>query len=798
MTLKNFSIRGLFFPLNFRHFLKEQGRLFSPLLVLAIIFLPLALEQGLLAQTAEQKIVDIQVEGNKRVADQRILSAAQINFGDQYSIFTIRKAMINLWETSLYSDVKILAEELPNGLRIIIRVVENPIISKLTISGTKKIKEADVRNAISLRVGGLYSPSKIQEAKNKIVELYQKKGFYNTQIEPEIDESKSAGRTEIILNIKEGQKIRITKVEFEGNKNFSGKKLSGALSTKAKSWILLWRSGGYNEEKFQKDLTEKLPKFYKKNGFVNMQVLGHVMEFKENSRNVTMRITVNEDRRFYVGNVSVTGNSHFPKEAVLSSFTLKENSIFNEDKFDESIQKLRELYGDEGYIYLQAQPMREFQDSLININLVIQEGEPATIRKIIIKGNESTFENVIRRRLQVYPGDLFRQPLVKMSYQSLVNSGFFEQDIGIDPRPVSEGGEVDLIFKVKEKRTGSANFGAGFGGGYGMTGFLDLTQSNLFGRGKSVQLRFEFGTRMNNIDLSYMDPYFMDTPISLDVGIFNMRSRLRNDPFEDRYKGFYTRMGFPVPVFDYNTRFYVGYSLMSIDIRGDSSLVYMYTGANVKDYPQTSSKISFTLSHDTRFNIQHPQSGAIQSFTSEFSGGPFGGNIGFQKYEFETAWYTPTVNQKCILGLRAQGGMLNPFGGSGSPLIDPREMYILGGTGYGRDTDIHLRGYDDRTVGVDGIHYNRGRAYFVVTAEEEIQITKQVYGVLFAEAGNVWRDISDVDFSTLRRSVGFGVRVETPMGPLGLEMGYGFDQTDAAGNKLKGKFVPHFRFGRFQ
>ena len=121
------------------------------------------------------------------------------------------------------------------------------------------------------------------------------------------------------------------------------------------------------------------------------------------------------------------------------------------------MQQVRELYGDEGYIYLQAQPLREFKDSLISINLVIQEGEPATVRKIIIQGNETTFENVIRRRITIYPGDLFRQPLVKMSYQNLVNSGFFEPDIGIEPRPVGEGNEVDLIFKVKEKRTGSAS-----------------------------------------------------------------------------------------------------------------------------------------------------------------------------------------------------------------------------------------------------------------------------------------------------------------------------------------------------
>ncbi|MEA2064647.1 MAG: outer membrane protein assembly factor BamA [Gemmatimonadota bacterium] len=750
----------------------------------------------LMAQQPEEKIVDVVVQGSQRVADRRVLSSAQINVGDTYTVFLVRNALESLWQTGLYADIDILAQQVEGGLRIIIRIEENPIISKFSIEGCKKIKEQDLKDDLTLRVGGLFSHSKIRETRNKISELYRNKGFYNTKVEIDTLYPKIAGRIEVTFKVAEGRKIKITRIEFEGNGHFPDSKLRGAISTKEKSFIKFWRRGGYEDEKFQKDLSEKLPEFYQKNGFVNIQVLGHKMEFSQGNRNVTLRITVDEGLRYYLGTLSVSGNAHFPDEIVLGTFKLAEGSVFNEEAMEESMQAVRELYGDEGYIYLQAQPMREFRDSLINISLVIQEGEPASVRKIVIMGNESTFEDVIRRRIGIYPGDLFRQPLVKMSYHSLVNSGFFEQDIGIVPRPVSEGGEVDLMFRVKEKSTGSAQFGAGFGGGYGVTGFLELMQSNLFGRGKSVQLRLEFGTRMTNIDLSYSDPYFLNTPVSFSVGFFNMRRRLRNDPFQDKYRGFYTRFGFPVPAIDY-TRLFVGYSLQSVDIAGDSSLVYMYTGANVNDYPQISSKVSFTLSRDTRLNLQHPQGGTRQSLTMELSGGPFGGNIGYQKYEVNSDWHVPTFSKDFVLSLKTRGGMLKPFGGARSPLVDPREMFIMGGTGYGRDTDIHLRGYEDRTVGVDGRQYNRGSTFFIMALEEEIKVAEKVYGVLFYEAGNVWRDLEDFNLSKLRRSAGFGVRLETPMGPLGLELGYGFDQTDAYGNPIKGKWIPHFRFGRF-
>lgn len=767
----------------------------SAFILIVCLFASLSVPSLLDAQQMSEKIVAVEVQGNDRVANRRVLGSAQINEGDDYSIFNVRRAIKNLWDTGLYTDINILAEEVEGGLKVIIRVKESPIVSRLEIKGNKKIKEQDIKDAIPLRIGGLFSPSRIQESINKIISLYEQKGYYNTRIETTTDETSAPGRIEISIDVDEGQKIRITDIVFDGNENFPDKKLRGALSTKEKSWLRFWRGGGYNDEKFRKDLTEKLPEFYQKHGFVNAQVLGHDLEFKEKGRDVTIRISVDEGQQFYVGTIDVTGNSHFPDAAILRSFTIREGQVFNEEKFKESIDKVRELYGDEGYIYLQAQPLREQKDSLINVNLVLNEGEPATVRKIVIRGNESTFEDVIRRRIMLYPGDLFRQPLVKASYQNLVNSGFFEQDIGVEPRPVAESNEVDLVFNVKEKHTGSANFGAGFGGGYGMTAFLDLTQSNLFGRGKSVQLRLEIGSRMNNVDLSYMDPYFLNTPVSFDVGIFNMRRRLRNDPFQDRYKGFYTRFGFPTP-FDY-VRFYTGYSLQSIDIRGDSSLIANLLGANVNSYPQTSSKITLSLIRDTRFNTQHPKSGTYHSLDAKFSGGPFGGNIGFQKYEFDSRWYIPTVGQTAVLGLRAKGGTMKPFGGASSPVVDFRELYVLGGTGYGRETDIHLRGYDDRTVGVDGVQYNRGRTYFVASVEEEIEITKMVFGVLFAEAGNVWSDLSTFDPAKLRRSAGFGLRLETPMGPLGLEFGYGFDRTDEYGNRTKGGWQPHFRFGRF-
>lgn len=774
---------------------------FFRVLMLTLICCALFVVERAAAQVAGskqsvQKIVDVVVEGNDRVATRRVLSAAQLNVGDDYAVFAVSRAMQNLWKTELYSDIDILIEELPDGLRMIIRIQEAPIVSKLALEGNDKLKDSDIKPEMDLRIGGLFSPSKLQQSINEIVELYREKGFYNTKVQATTDTTAARGRIEIALNINEGSKIKIRTIEFEGNEFFLDDKLRGALGTKAKSWIKFWQTGGYDEEKFQKDMTEKLPEFYARGGFLNMQVLGHEIEFKENSRDVTIRITVDEGQQYFVGKLVVTGNAHFPDDVILAAFQLEPGLVFNQEKFEESMDKVREIYGDEGYIYMQPQPMQEYQDSLINLTLVIREGEPATVRKVIIQGNESTFEDVIRRRVRLYPGDLFRSPLVKMSYQSLVNSGFFEPDIGIVPQPIEETNEVDLVIKVKEKRTGSANFGAGFGGGYGMTGFLDLTQSNLFGRGRSVQIRFEFGTRMTNIDLNYSDPYFLDSPVSLDVGVFNMRRKLRNDPYQDRYKGFFNRFGFPIPKLDY-TRFYVGYSLMSIDIRGDSTLVALYTGANVSDYPQTSSKVTFTLARDTRLNFQHPQSGSRHSISADYSGGPMGGNIGFQKYTLETSWYTPTIMENFVLGLKANLGTVSPFGGSKSPILDYRETYILGGTGYGRKSDVHLRGYDDRTVGVGGRLYHRGRTYFTITAEEEIKVTDQIYAVLFAEAGNVWSEFDDMNLSKLRRSVGFGVRLETPMGPLGLEMGYGYDQTNADGSPAKSKWMPHFRFGRF-
>ncbi|OGF97161.1 MAG: hypothetical protein A2Z06_04275 [Candidatus Glassbacteria bacterium RBG_16_58_8] len=241
-----------------------------------------------------------------------------------------------------------------------------------------------------------------------------------------------------------------------------------------------------------------------------------------------------------------------------------------------------------------------------------------------------------------------------------------------------------------------------------------------------------------------------------------------------------------MPAMDY-TRFYTTYRLEEFDLEPQSGSSIDSSDPVFSDYPRLLSGVTFSLVRDTRDNTFHPTSGTQHSLTAEYAGGILGGSTDFQKYRLNSSWSMPGI-WKFNLTLQAKGGIVTGYGDPSTVPIN--ERFILGGIGPGIEG---LRGYSDRSVGpiVNG-RVTRGRSFLLLSVEEEIKFAQQIYGVLFFDAGNAWESFSAADPTDLKRSVGFGVRIEIPgMGPLGLDIGYGFDRPDGPG------FEPHITFGAF-
>jgi outer membrane protein insertion porin family len=440
---------------------------------------------------------------------------------------------------------------------------------------------------------------------------------------------------------------------------------------------------------------------------------------------------------------------------------------------------------------------------VVNLRWEIDEKTPATINRIDIAGNDYTSEVCIRDALVILPGDVFSQARIIRRWQNLQNLGFFESPMPPPETPqANDKGDVDVVFHVKEKHTGSINFGASVGEGTGVGGFIGLDQPNLFGLCKRASLQWQFGQYINDFQLSYTDPAIKQTRLSGTATAYDTRSRyLIADLGQSQATGGSLQLGFPLFNSPF-TRLFLSYGGESVRFSGGLATrdTTINTGNNFR------SSVGLTITHDNRIDMPFASAGSMRTFTAQFDGGPLGGTSSFQRYTTEIRNYT-TLAQfggtkpgsqpiKVVLGLTARAGAL--FGDDG-PFFYSQE-FAMGGTQYGEQ----LRGYEEFSITPRGFvattnsqatRASFGKAFFSSTAELGFRFNQMLYADLFYDAGNVYAGPRDIDPTRLFRGAGIGVAVVTPLGPLGLDWGYGFDRVDQFG-RPDPKWQLHFKLGQ--
>ena len=441
----------------------------------------------------------------------------------------------------------------------------------------------------------------------------------------------------------------------------------------------------------------------------------------------------------------------------------------------------------------------------MNLRWEIDERSPAIVNRIEIAGNDYTYESCIREQIVLAPGQVFNRNYLIRSYQNIANLNFFESPMPApETKPSGEEGDVDVIFNVKEKRTGNVNFGASMGQGTGLGGFIGLDQPNLFGRCKRAQIQWQFGRYINDFNGTYSDPNIRQSRISGAFTGYHTRSRYTiADLGEARRTGGEVQLGFPVPNSLY-TRIYLSYGGEAVKYSGGGLLGSVSNGCR----NCFRSTLGLTGTHDTRIGLPFATEGGIQSIASQFNGGPLGGTAAFQRYTTEIRSYAPIGHiggsvlggqpMVFVVGLSTRAGAI--FGDTGPFFYS--QAFTLGGTQYGEP----LRGYSEFAITPGGFDASAeetqakrssfGNAFFLSTAELGLRVSQSVYLNTFFEGGNVWSHPREFDPTRLFRSAGFGVSTISPLGPLGIDLGYGFDRTDALGNPAPG-WKLHFKLGQF-
>jgi outer membrane protein insertion porin family len=737
----------------------------------------------------------------------------------------VTQAIKNLYETNLFDSVSTSCETINGKTILVFDIAERRILSDVQVTGPDKVAASSVRERVDVIVGKPIDPSQVAKDVARIDSLYQSEGYYLAKVH--VDTVKDRDATTLIFRIEEGRRLAVSGVEIVGNKALSDGEIVGALNTKPEAFFW-WRDGAFDTDKYNEDLSKNIPKLYASHGYIDMLVVGDTLIVDKELGKALVRITVREGPQYKIGDFEVNGARVFSQDDIARMYpftqsktkgvtetvkglvgrgTKEASDVFNESAWDDATNKVQDAYGNQGYIYASIRPVVERRktgkDSVPTVDLRwdIDEKTPAIVNRVDILGNDVTVETCIRDQLNVYPGDVFNKDRFIQSYRSIANLGFFEQDMPPpETRTVNENGDIDLVFHVKEKRTGNVNFGASVGQGTGLGGFLGFDQPNLFGECKRGSLQWQFGQYIRDFSLSYTDPRIRQTNVSGTISLYNQRSRfIIRDIGQSNTSGGQLQFGLPLPNSRW-TRFYVSYGGERVSYGGDGLVGTINCNGCFR------STLGFTLDHDTRLGQPFPVGGTHENVALQLNGGPLGGTASFQRVTTEARSYSTLATfgsgigpepMALVFGLTARAGAL--FGNPGPFFVS--QSFSLGGVQYGNP----LRGYEEFSITPRGYLPNAdqfqaqrssfGNAYYTSTAELGLRVSQQLYLDAFYDAGNLWERPRDFDPTRLFRGAGFGASLVTPLGPLGVDLGYGFDRTDIFGHKDP-KWQVHFKFGQ--
>ena len=718
------------------------------------------------AEAAEEILIkSVDVEGNLKIGTSVIISKIKTRQGLPFSERLISEDIKRLYETGYFKDINVDTSFTDGGVEVVFKVEERPVISSISIKGATKFRESYlITKQMNIKNGDFLDITKLEDNLRQIEQLYEKKGYIGTQITYTLEEQPE-NKVDVIIKIEEPKRIRIKKISFEGNEAFTGKKLLKLMKTRPAWWF---RAGFFKEEQFKDDLG-RIETFYHSYGYDEVEI-----SFETEVKNSWMYITIyiDEGNTYPVGEVTIEGNKDFSTEELMDILQLRKDDVFIRDSMEEDLSHLYSFYYDVGYIMAE---IREFsylnpKTQKVDIGYKINEHEQIYVDRVKIIGNTKTKDVVIRRELRILPGEKFDGEKIRKSKDRLRNLGYFE-DIRLDTEPTDVPGRRDLLVEVKETKTGSFSFGGGYSSIDDFVGFVELVQSNFdflnfptfTGAGQRISIRAEFGTRKEMFDLSFTNPWIFNRPISFGFDAYDMsyeRSTETGYGYNEDVMGGRVRLG---REFTDTLSGQVAYGYDKIKI---SEVSTRASAALRREEGENSiSLIEGILAYDTRDYKFSPRSGVLITNTAEVAGGFLGADKDFYKYFGRASKYLPLISQS-VLEFRVRTGIAEPY--DNTKYVPIYERFFAGGS-------RSVRGYHERKIGpIDPTTKDPlgGEAILVGNVEFTYPLWRPIKVAAFFDAGNVWERASDMGSGKIYKSVGVGVRVRTPMGPVRLDYGY--------------------------
>lgn len=724
--------------------------------------------------------ITVRFNGPATVAEEVVRANMQLQSGSTLEDTLIDRDIRSLYRTGQFEFIEFKRGALVDGkVDLVVEITSKYRVSKVEFDGNVKVKDKRLAKEAKTKENLPLDERQVKEDSEKVREYYQKSGYNQAKVDYKIERDRATGLGRVIFTVDEGQKVRIKKVNFEGNPNIKASKLRKSIETK--KWnIFSWLTdtGRFRDDRYETDF-EKLRDVYREQGFLDVEIDPEKVRFDYPKPNrLVLTFVINEGRRYKVGNIAISGNKLYPTEKLMPLLRLKTGDTFSPSGVEKDQKALEEHVGKDGYVDARVRVVRKpnLETGAIDIEYQYTEGEKFHVESIRLEGNTKTKSVVVLRELALGPGEVFNTVRMNTSKLRLENTRFFDE-VNMSPEPTNLPGRRNLKIAVKEGRTGNLTFGAGFSSLERVIVFAELSQSNfdLFNRkslfqgdGQKFRLRLQLGSASSEAVLSFEEPWFLERELALGFSLYRTSADYYSDIYEE------TRTGAEVYL---RKRLFelvegrLGYTYEVVEIADVNATEAPFLVA--EEGERTVSKMTFKLLRDTRDRIYNTTRGNRAELGTELAGGPFGAETDYYKVEFRgSQYYTTFETLSQVVSFIGRAGVIEEYGDSA--FVPYFDRLFLGGPG-------SLRGFEYRDVGPkDGPNNDPvgGSSYGMASVEYTFEVVNPLRLAFFYDVGFVNLDAWDFDTSGYNDNFGIGLRLMIGGAPLSLDFGIPMTTTE--------------------
>jgi outer membrane protein insertion porin family len=705
----------------------------------------LVLVTATLSWAQSDVVSDINVSGNRRIPAETIRARIFTKPGDVYDAAALERDFNSLWNTGYFEDIKILREQTPKGWRLTFQVREKPTIREIAYVGHGSVSDSDIldrfkQDKVGLVVESQYDPTRIKKAEVSIKNLLSEHGRQFATIRTEVRLIPPAA-VGITFVIKEGPKVKVGKIRFQGNKSIRTRTLRAAMKNLkpigVPHSIFLENifAKTYDATKLEED-TERVRAEYQNRGYFKAGVSDPKTEIHDTGHKgvhipllqagpgkaVDITMSIEEGDQYHLGKITFKNNKAISNTAALRSlFPLKDGDIFSRDKIAKGLEALRKAYGEYGYINYTGVPSTTFDDEkkLADLEIDVDEGKQFYVRRIEFVGNTTTRDKVIRRELALEEGGVYNSRLWELSLLRLNQLSYFDQlkpdDPNVTDKKLDEkNGQVDLTLKVHEKGKNSIGLNGGVSGLEGAFIGLNYATNNFLGRGETLQVQISLGNLARSVMFGFTQPYMFDRPLQFGFTVFGNKisynqarqlsifsgqqlnlpaAQLQNlQNYSQSSVGFTTSLSYPLR--RSFKRLGITYSLdrsslIALSTASKSLFDFIafrgISGPNAVNGIITS-KIFPNFSFNTLDSGISPHKGHQLTLGMELAG--IGGTVRSVRPIVQYKKFIPVQNHRNALGYTLNGSFISGYGNLVAP---PFQRFFMGG-----ENDI--RGFDIRSI----------------------------------------------------------------------------------------------------